>query len=396
MNLVVYVSDALRTDHVGCYGARRVATPTIDEFARGAVRFDQAIAAAPWTCPSTASMVTGLHAHHHRFLHWDADLDPALPTLFTVAAAYGYETGSFVFDEDYLFKGFQDANVAGTSERLDGAVEWLRTRRSRPFCLWFHSWATHMPYDVDHSERKEWRAAKDAIISGIQADSASALDELREGYRRAVERQSETVFAGFLEALDGLGLRERTAVVFVCDHGESWGERFADKSDVKGTYHMHGATLYDEVVEVPLIVAAPGRLEPGVVASQVSLVDLMPTVLDLAGAPIDGLDGRSLLPLADGAEEGDRPALIAGTDKGVISQLAARVPPWKLIRHLASGEEEAYRLDVDPRERENRPADVPADVRALLDAELDDLGPERLSEAEEAVVEKRLADLGYL
>ncbi len=166
MNLIVYVSDALRTDHVGCYGARRVRTPTIDEFARGAVRFDQAIAAAPWTAPSTASMVTGLYPHHHRYLHWDAELDPALPTLFTVAAAYGYETGSFVFDESYLFKGFADANVAGTSERLDGAVEWLSARRDRPFCLWFHSWATHMPYDVHHAERKEWRAAKDAIIAG--------------------------------------------------------------------------------------------------------------------------------------------------------------------------------------------------------------------------------------
>ena len=86
MNLIVYVSDALRTDHVGCYGARRVRTPTIDELAATGVRFDQAIAAAPWTCPSTASMITGLYPHHHGYLHWDATLDPAIPTLFTVAA----------------------------------------------------------------------------------------------------------------------------------------------------------------------------------------------------------------------------------------------------------------------------------------------------------------------
>ena len=79
MNLVVWVADALRVDHVGCYGAQQVSTPTIDELAAGGVRFDQAISAAPWTAPSTASMISGLYPHHHGYLHWDAELDPALP-----------------------------------------------------------------------------------------------------------------------------------------------------------------------------------------------------------------------------------------------------------------------------------------------------------------------------
>ena len=68
-----------------------------------------------------------------------------------------------------------------------------------------------------------------------------------------------------LEELDSLGLRENTVFAFLSDHGESWGERFPDKEDVKGVYHMHGATLYDEIVHVPLILSAPGRLDPGVV-----------------------------------------------------------------------------------------------------------------------------------
>jgi arylsulfatase A-like enzyme len=395
-NLVVYVSDAMRTDHVGCYGARYVSTPTIDAFAAGGVRFEHAMAAAPWTCPSTASMITGLYPHRHGYLHWDATLDPAFPTLFTVAAAFGYETGSFVFDENYLFKGFPDANVAGTSETLDGAAAWLRERADRPFCLWFHSWATHMPYDVLHSERGEWLAAKEEIISGIQSDSASALEALKEGYRRSVERSSEVHFASFLELLDDLGLRENTAIAFVSDHGESWGERFLDKEAVKGTYHLHGAGLYDEVAEVPLVLAAPGLPEGLAVPSQVSLVDLMPTLAELAGSPLDGLDGRSLLPFLDGTEAGDRPALIVGTDNGAVSQLAVRVPPWKLIHRVASGEEEAYRLDRDPRELDSRPDEVPAEVRSRLEAELAAVSRERLSAEDEALVERRLADLGYL
>ncbi len=394
-NLVVYVADALRTDHLGCYGARYVRTPTIDEFARRGVRFGQAIAAAPWTCPSTASMITGLAPHHHRYLHWDAVLDPALPTLFTVAAAYGYETASFVFDENYLFKGFADANVAGTSESLDGAIDWLKAHRERPFCLWFHSWATHMPYDVSHAARGDWLAAKEEIMAGIQSDSASALAALQESYRRAVERQSEVLFASFLEALDDLDLAERTVVALVSDHGESWGERFRDKTAVKGTYHMHGATLYDEIVEVPLILTGPGLPEGSVVPSQVGLVDLMPTLTGLAGAPIDGLDGSSLLPLVTGEETGDRPIVIAGTDGGTVSQLAVRLPPWKLIHRLASGEEEAYRLDLDPRELESR-TDPPEQMREWLQAELASAPREHLSDEDAALVERRLSDLGYL
>jgi len=396
-NLIVYVSDALRTDHVGCYGARRIHTPTIDGLAAGGARFDQAVAAAPWTCPSTTSMITGLYPHHHGYLHWDAQLDPALPTLFSVAAAHGYETGSFVFDENYLFKGFPDANVSGTSETLDGAVEWLRARRDRPFVLWFHSWATHMPYEVQHAERKEWLAAKTAIISGIQSDRASALDALRESYAQAVERSSEVFLAGFLGELDALGLREQTALAFLSDHGESWGERFGDKQAVGGTYHMHGATLYEEVVEVPLLLSAPGAVEPGtVIADQVSLVDLAPTLLDLGDAPLDGVDGRSLVPLLAGEEAEQRPAWIVGTDGGRVSQLCLRQPPWKLVVHVESGEEEAYRLDTDPRERESVPDAVPGELRERLYAELETVEQPELSADDAAAVESRLADLGYL
>ncbi len=390
LNLVVYVADALRTDHVGCYGARRVRTPTIDAFAAAAVRFDQAISAAPWTAPSTTSILTGLYPHHHGYLHWDADLDPGLPTLFTVAAAYGYETGSFVFDESYLFRGFPDANVAGTSERMDGAAEWLRSRADRPFCLWFHSWATHMPYDVAHAEQQQWRVAKNEILHGIQSGDAAALLALHEGYREAVERESEVVFASFLQALEDAGVRERTVIAFLADHGESWGERFADKSAVQGTYHMHGATLFDEILEVPLILSAPG-VEPAVVRPQVRLVDVMPTLLGLADAPLDGLDGESLLPLP----EADRPAVAIRTDKGALVQIALRAPPWKLVLDLGTGGEEAYRLDLDARERKPR-KNAPRVLRDRLQRELEDVPRATLSAEEQALVEKRLSALGYL
>ena len=214
---------------------------------------------------------------------------------------------------------------------------------------------------------------------------------MREGYRRAVERQSETLVASMLEELESLGLRESTVFAFLSDHGESWGERFADKEDVKGVYHMHGATLNDEIVNVPLILSAPGRLDPAVVESQVRSVDLMPTLLELAGVPAREIDGESLLQV-----DGDRPAVIAGTDAGALTKLAVRMPPWKLILHVESGEEEAYNLDLDPRELASRPADVPPELRELVFRELESAETRELTAEEEATVARRLADLGYL
>jgi len=391
MNVVVYVSDALRTDHLGCYGGRWVNTKTIDELAGSGVRYAQAISSAPWTAPSTTSIVTGIYAHHHGYLHWDATLDPSVETMFRAFSAHGYEVASFVFDTNYLFKDLPEANVLGTSESLDGAFAFMRENRERPFLLYVHNWATHMPYDIVHADRKNWLAAKQEVIAGIQSDSASALEAMREGYRKAVERQSEELVASFLEELESLRLRESTTFAFLSDHGESWGERFGDKADVKGVYHMHGATLNDEIVQVPLILSAPERLEPAVVEAQVRTVDLVPTLLDLAGLPARESDGESLLQIG-----GDRPAVISGTDMGALTKLALRVPPWKLILHVESGEEEAYRLDTDPRELVSRPADVPPELRDLVFRELESAERHELTEEEEATVAKRLSDLGYL
>jgi choline-sulfatase len=204
-----------------------------------------------------------------------------------------------------------------------------------------------------------------------------------------------------LEELEALGLREQTVFAFTSDHGESWGERFRDKRDVKGVYHMHGATLHDEIVEVPLIVSAPGSLDAGTVYSQVRSVDLMPTLLELAGIQTGelagALDGESLLPIVQGGEEGDRAAIIAGTDTGALTKLAVRLPQWKLIVDVETGEEEAYRLDLDPRELAPLPAgEAPQELRDLLYRELESADRRELTEEEEATVTRRLADLGYL
>ena len=308
MNVVVYVSDALRADHLGCYGARFLNTRTIDELAAGGIRFDQAISAAPWTAPAMTSMVTGLYAAPPRLpaLGRRARSDDR-DALSRVLGATATRSGTFVFDTNYLFKEMPEANVLGTSETLDGAIAWLREKRDKPFLLFFHNWATHMPYDILHSERKDWLAAKQEVIGGIQADSASALEATREGYR-----QGGRAPVGDARRVDARGAREpRPAREARCSRsspttGSPGASASPDKQDVQGVYHMHGAALYDEIVNVPLILSAPGRLDPAVVATQVRSVDLMPTLLELAGLPAREIDGESLLSARGRPPGGDR------------------------------------------------------------------------------------------
>ena len=395
VNAVVWISDALRADHLGCYGAQRVNTRTIDELAAGGVRFGQCITAAPWTALAMTSIATGRYPHRHGVLDWGQDPRPGTESLHGRLAAAGFSVASFVFDDEYLFRTLPEANVRGRSDSVDPIVEWLRTA-PEPFLLFVHSWATHMPYNVPHREAEAWKDAKRTFIARIQSDSASGVEESREAYRQAVEYQSEHNVAAVLDTLAERGIRDSTAVVFGADHGESWGERYADKSRVQGVYHLHGAGLWDEILHVPLIVTAPG-LPPATVGSQVRTVDVTPTLLDLLGAGSLGeADGETLLPLLDGREHGDRTALAVTSDRGVLSQICVRRPPWKLVRHVPSGEQEAYRLDVDPRERRNAVAEAPPDLAGLLDGELAGLEERVMTDEEEAAITQRLEDLGYL
>jgi choline-sulfatase len=129
----------------------------------------------------------------------------------------------------------------------------------------------------------------------------------------------------------------------------------------------------------------------------VSLVDVAPTLLDLGGAPLDGVDGESLVPLARGEAPAEpRDVWIVGTDAGRVSQLCLRRPPWKMNVHVESGEEEVYDLAADPRERQNLPDEAPVELRERLYAELETIEQPELSAEDEAAVEERLADLGYL
>ncbi len=267
----------------------------------------------------------------------------ALPRV----SAHGYDVASFVFDTNYLFKDLPEANVLGTSETLDGAFEWLRANRDTavlpllPQLGDAHA-LRHRPLRPQGLARREGGGHRGAS----SRDSASALEAMREGYRKAVERQSEVLVASFLEELDDARAPREHGVRVPLRPRRVVGRALPRQGRRQGRLpHARRDALRRD---------RPGAADP------------LRARATRAGRRRRRRCARSTScrrcsssPACRRARwtasrcsrvDGDRPAMIAGTDMGALTKLAVRMPPWKLILDVESGEEEAYRLDVDPRE----------------------------------------------
>lgn len=405
MKCILFIADAVRPDYLGCYGNRRIDTAAIDSLAEKGVRFDLVISAAPWTAPSTASIISGIYAHKHQIFTWDKGFAEAVTTIFHTFARHGHVVASFVFDRDFLFSQMPFANVQGNTEQYDQVCDWLQNHAHEDFLLLIHSWATHMPYNVHHAARQEWKAAKELFIRQLQTGGEEAVQASQTAYRQAIEYASRYQIGRLLEVLRVKSIADQTLLIFMSDHGESWGERFADKADIQGIHHLHGRFLYDETIRVPLIMQWPETLPAGrVISAQVRTVDLAPTLFELAGLiwPVpeaQPMDGQSLLPLIEERDGRDRPAFSATSEHGRLSKMALRMPPYKYIYSLEPAEAELYDLSQDPKEEVNLVPERPhiaQRMQAAIEAELAQSPLATPDEDEEALLLDRLQQLGYL
>ncbi len=343
-NVVLISIDTLRSDRMSLYGNRRPTTPYLDRWAESsATVFDRAVAQAPWTVPSHLSLLSGLNAHRH------ADLLPySRPSnrlvlakqvesaqasrhllaerlrehgFLTVAVTgggllhprYGFGQG---FDRYRYFSGSREEARYELEQGLKTALSWLEEHRERPFFLFFHTYEVHGPYlarepffssfvdvpvpdlpirnsiSIRHIEAEGFQWTRPFAVEappGIEPE-----DYFKTVYDSSIAYADSQLHRLF-EALAESGLDQRTMVVVTSDHGQLFGEH--------GLLGHH--YLYDENLLVPLIIAGPGGRGAGRrVSRQVRLVDIVPTVLELAGLPVpEGLDGVSLAPLMDGREE---------------------------------------------------------------------------------------------
>jgi arylsulfatase len=357
--VLVVLVDALRADHLGCYGYPRPTSPTIDSLAARGVVFERAHSQAPWTKPSVASLLTGTYPIQHGVFTGSAGDTPGHITsdvladeLLTMAEAFkgaGYATAAFVHNAQISsFMGFDQGfdiyaeNLGDAASLTSRFLEWLEAETRRPFFAYLHYLDPHWPYTPPDSLRQlfpvpegtrqdfntvNWKIFEREIREGIvqlTPRDAEAMAALYDGEIRFVDSQ----LARLLDRLGTTGEGERTVLVLTADHGEE----FLDHGGVG-----HGQTLYEEVLHVPLLIVGP-ETPATRVPDPVETVDILPTLLELTGQEIpEGLPGRPLRPLWEGREDWAERATYAdhrpGGDRGPLLQSVVQ-GRWKLIRSM--------------------------------------------------------------
>ena len=388
--IILISIDTLRADHLPIYGASGVATPNIDALARDAIVFENAYSHVPLTLPSHVSMLTGLlpaevGVRNNLGYRFDGGKHPTIPSLLK---SRGHESGAAVsayvlrgatglgevFDHyDDVMDRASEGGAMGEVQRagnatVDSALQWVEARAGKPYFFFLHLFEPHAPYAAPEPFRTKYASSPyDGEIAAADAQVGR-----------------------FLDALRAKGDYERATIILVSDHGEGLGDHGEEQ---------HGIFLYREAIHVPLIVKLPGGdLRGKRVRSPAQLIDLLPTIAEVAGFAVpERVKGESLIALARADASPDRrvfsetmyPRIHLGW-----SDLASLVD----ARHhyIDAPRPELYDMATDPRERVNVLADqrrVYASMRNEVATHDRTLAPPSAVDPEEAA---KLAALGYL
>ena len=340
-SVIVVTLDTTRPDRLGCYGDPDISdidTPTIDRLAREGILFSNAVATAPATLPSHASIFTGLYPPNHGAR--SNGLEPLAEDQQTLAEAFsshGYDTAAFVsafvLAERYgLAQGFthyddqlgEASTVGGYTERsanetTDRAIAWIKQARSRPFFLWVHYFDPHQGHNPPEPFASQHAHPYDGEIASMDHELGRLL---------------ETVDAA---------TRSEPLIVVTADHGEGLGEH--------GEW-SHGFLAYESTLQIPLIMHAPNTIGRGQhFAQRVSQVDLMPTIGALFDLELQNpLDGVDLLQPQDPNRVVFAEAVYGQTSFGwaVLSVLYRGS-----LKYIHGPDPELYDLDRDPLEDKN-------------------------------------------
>lgn len=406
--VVLITVDTLRADYVSFLGHERQTTPFLDALADRGVRFSAAYAASSWTVPSMASLFTGLSPSSHGVVSGRVDaptgdtgrqratLQPVLPSsLFTVAEIFqqaGYTTigvpsnlhlaANLGFAQGFDHYGAADFKPADQVNRQAVSLlreafgaDWREAWSERKTFLWIHYIDPHDPY----RPREPWANlyAPDLATRLERYPANLTMRKLREQYPHPdpeLAQRIEPLYEAEIAYLDDqirrlngvLGLdSDGILLVVTADHGEE----IVDHGGIG-----HGHTLYNELLRVPLLVHWSGVIQGGrSIAAATSLLDVFPTLLDLAGLDSpEGLHGRSVADVLRGHGSLPSQALHFELDRPEQKMTAMLDDQWKLVRRLKpSLGTQLFDLSEDPGELHDVSAEHP-EIAARLEASLED------------------------
>lgn len=329
-NVILISIDALRSDHLSCYGYKRKTSPSIDKLASEGVLFRNVISTSNWTPPSLASIRTATYPYRHGVFDWMDVINPDLATIESLLKKMRYVT-IFIRDSSPNILRSNDDKLT------QKAIDWIRKYKNRNFFLWIHYFGSHGPYRPSFPYNRMYlndefmnkqRHAKltDAHFLGcggipryVVQDKNSDINYYISQYDGAISFTDKQIGL-LLDELQTLGIDKDTIIIITADHGESLDEH--------EYYFHHGFYLYDEIIKIPLIIKYNNMLPAGkTINSQVRSIDIIPTILELLNIDKDkGMQGKSLLPLISGQQNKN---LYAFSEDG--RRFSIRTDKWKLI-----------------------------------------------------------------
>ncbi len=429
-NVLLLVSDTLRADYLQAYGNDRPTSPILNSLAARGTLFERAYAPAPWTLPSMAMLMTGrLRSDNSGDLGLDA------PSLAERLRAQGYETfgvsaNPLLFEKKGWARGFGDWMVRGQTPELSGTEmfsaerlanrsikrlqQWVNQGPERgPFFLFSFFFDPHDPYEPSGElvfEPRLSAARRGLLESALPADQRALLtdevyaeiEQLKANYETEILEMDRAI-GRMLGRIRQLGELENTVIAFTADHGEGLWQRARpadeppkDRAFFPPLYYGHGLTLHEEQVHVPLILAGPGVPKGVRHDGPVSLIDVVPTLLGLTGAPVlEDLHGLNLLDFSGLARRGELAAFnLRGSSLRVDGRYKLHVPR-EHVAAATGAEPQLFDLERDPRELE--PIDDPERIAAMLErlAVFHELGVRTDSNSNSAISKRLLEELGY-
>lgn len=352
INVLVFLIDTLRQDRMSTYGHTRETSPVISALAAESTVFTHLTPSSSWTRPSVASLFTSQHPNYHGAQTVRDKLRADLPSLAAALAERGYETQGLMTNANCLpvwgfggdFARYVDVDTLfNDRERndkpvTDAAIAAIEHLRGRPWFLHVHAMGPHTPYDPP----EPFRARFATDLAGLDGDAREVQRKL--DLYDAEIAFTDHQFGRIVETLKVTGQYDNTLIVVLSDHGEE----FLDHGKWE-----HAKTLYEEMLRVPLIVKPPkGKWGvPGRVEALVEMIDVAPTILEIAGVLVPArFQGRSFLPLIHGETEPPRTGY-ASLNQEWYSLRATKTREHKYIRDVVQNLDAWFDLVADPLER---------------------------------------------
>lgn len=380
-NVILISLDTLRADRLSCYGYARSTSPSIDAFASRGVRFANVVSETSWTLPSHMTMFTGLYPTTHGVTAPGMVLTRNVTTLAERFKQHAYRTfaytgGGFVDRKFGFDRGFEEYHGNGLNG-LKGALEMAQHQiesfdEDERHFIFLHAFDIHAPYTDEEPYATMFQSPDAESPSDAGWNFGTTLRhavELKEEGRRLSPgnirylsdrydggiRRADDLVGRFLDFLKRRGAFENTIIAIVSDHGEEFGEH---------GWVGHTGTMFPECLHPPMIIFTPEG-QPAVVSTGVGLMDLAPTLLDLAGVPTIPCQGRSLVGLMRGETVTPKP-LLSEIDytahyRSVIWN------GWQLIRRPYADTPRLFHLEADPTAQTDLAKAHPQKVLAMLE-----------------------------